>query len=346
MGGNDSGEDRGTGHDGSPRSPLVSVLAAGGTIAMTGNCGRNVQLALTADDVLTAIPSAAERADVTARSIMSVPGPHMDLAHVDQIAHEVETEIQSGADGVVVTQGTDSIEETSFALELMLNTDTPVVVTGAMRSPDASGADGPANLLDAVSAAGAPQARGLGVCVLMDGEIHAPRFVSKSRTNSVGAFDAGPTLLGQVTEGRVIRLATLPRLPQTQWYRGARPAPVALLTAALGDDGALLDYLRWTDYAGLVIAGLGGGHVHPSMTNRIQELAAYLPVLIASRSTAGYTLAETYGYTGGDIHLASLGTLRAGWLNPLKARIALSLLLGSGRSTLELRHFFETVHGG
>lgn len=328
------------------RRPRVSVLAIGGTIAMIGEGGREVRPALTADDLLAPVSGMADVARVDARSVTGMPGPHMDPGLVDRLAGEVEAELDAGADGVVITQGTDTIEETAFALELMLDTDAPVVVTGAMRPPELPGADGPANLLQAVTLAAADEARGLGVCVLMDGRVHAPRFVCKRDTTALSAFDPGPVLPARVIEDRVIRLATLPPLPTTGWSRQGMPAKVALLPATLGEEGELLDHLPQAGYAGVVIAGMGGGHVHPRMAERIGDLAARCPVVIAARTGEGSTLSHTYGYAGGEIHLAALGTIRAGWLSPLKTRIALSLLLGASRTADEIRDFFTAFDGG
>lgn len=327
-------------------APRVAVLAIGGTIAMCGERGRDIRPALAAGDLLTALPAVGDLARISARSVACVPSPHMDLPLIDRLAAEVETELAAGAAGVVVTQGTDTIEESAFALELMLDTDAPVVVTGAMRPPEAEGADGPVNLQQAIALAASREGRGLGVCVLMDGHVHAPRFVVKAHTTTMSAFDPGPVLLARLTEDRISRLATTGPLPATGWSRQAVPAKVALLPAALGEDGELLDHLPATGYAGVVIAGMGGGHVHPSMAERIGKLAARCPVLVAARTGAGSTLAHTYGYPGGEIHLAGLGAIRAGWLSPLKTRIALSLLLGAGRTTAEIRDFFTAFDGG
>jgi len=326
--------------------PRISVLAVGGTIAMTGDEGRGVQPSLDADALLDAVPAIGEIARLQARSVARVPGPHVDLALVDQLAACIEAERHGGADGIVVTHGTDTLEETAFALELMLGEGAPVAVTGAMRTPDAPGADGPANLLHATRFVGSPAAADSGVTVVFDGGVCAARHVTKAHTHSVSAFDPGPVLVARVTERRVTRLASLPPLPGIGWRTGTAPAPVALFTAALGDDGRLLDHLVDAGYAGVVVAGMGGGHVYPGMATRIGELTQRIPVVIASRTGAGSTLAETYGYDGGEAHLARLGAIRAGWLVPLKARVALSLLLAAGHDERSVRQFFAAVDGG
>ena len=324
----------------------VSVLAIGGTIAMTGAHGRAVKPSLSADDVLAAVPAIGEVAQVTARSVASLPGPHLDLALIDRVAQEVEAEFATGADGVVVTQGTDTIEESAFALELMLGAVGPVVVTGAMRPPGTPGADGPINLLQAVEVAASTAAREFGTCVLMDGVVAAPRFVTKAHTTSVHAFDAGPVQPARVIEGRVTPLATLPPLPAVGWRHGMAPGAVALLPATLGDAGALIDCLPRAGYAGLVIAGMGGGHVHPDMVPRSEAFGADHPVVIASRTGGGSTTAQSYGYAGAELDLARVGAIRAGWLSPLKARIALALLLGAGATGAGIRDFYAAVDGG
>ena len=127
--------------------PRISVLSLGGTIAATGNGGSRVVPALTGKDLVSAVPQLADVAEVTASSFRQVPGAHLGLEDLTELVEEIEHLIEEGADGIIVTQGTDTIEETAFVLDLLVNAEVPVVVTGAMRNPSLPGADGPANLL-------------------------------------------------------------------------------------------------------------------------------------------------------------------------------------------------------
>lgn len=330
--------------------PNIAVLCIGGTITMTGEGGAGVLPRLDAAALVRAVPALADIAVVHARTLSVVPSPHMDLETVVAIAGAVTEEAEAGADGVVLTHGTDTIEESAFALDLLLGPGIPVAVTGAMRNPALPGADGPANLLAAVRVAasrkGAGQARGLGVVVVMDDQVHAPRFVRKVHTTSVAAFRSEPLLLGQLTESRLALFADLPALPRIGFEAGHAPAPVALLTAVMGDDGRLADGIVAAGYAGLVVAGMGGGHVPPAMVPRLESLAVRMPVIVATRTGGGATLAQTYAYPGAEIELAERGLIRAGWLPPLKARIALALLLGAGADRAAVRAFFASFGGG
>ncbi|MFC7614216.1 asparaginase [Actinokineospora soli] len=178
----------------------VAILAMGGTIAMVPAPDGGVVPALGAEDLVKALPGLD--VEVTARTVRTLPSPSVGFADLVDLADAVRAEIAAGVDGVVVTHGTDTIEETALFLDLTIPGDTPVVVTGAMRPPGSPGADGPANLYAAVKVATSADARGLGALVVMSDEVHGARFVRKGHTSSTGAFASpgfGP--LGLVVEG-------------------------------------------------------------------------------------------------------------------------------------------------
>jgi L-asparaginase len=259
-----------------------------------------------------------------------VPGAHLTLADVVALAAEIDVELESGADGVVVTQGTDTLEEVAFGLDLLVRSDKPVVVTGAMRAPHLAGADGPANVLAAVQAAASPRLRGVGTVVVLNGEIHAARLVVKGHTQSPDAF-ASPLAgrLGWVAEGTA-RLALTPAArPALGLPRELAPGRVALVTASLGDDGGLLAAAAGGGYDGVVVEALGGGHLPSAMLPAVDAAVRAMPVVLASRAQAGELLRETYGFEGSERDLYARGVLGAGWLNGRKARVLLALLLGA-----------------
>lgn len=313
--------------------PTVLLLALGGTIAMQAGQSQGVVPTLTAEALIAAVPQLADVASVDACSFRQLPGAHLTFDDIETLAQRIELAAARGVRGVVVTQGTDTIEETAFALDCLLHLDMPVVVTGAMRNPAMAGADGPANVLAAMQVAVSDAARSLGCLVTMNDEVHAARFVRKTHTSSTAAFASpGSGPLGWVTEGRV-RIATrVLRLPALPAVGSPRAAKVALLTVALGDDETVARALRICGgIDGLVVQGTGGGHVSPPVAQELQIAAQEMPVVLASRVLGGEVLAQTYGFAGSEIDLLQRGLIRSGWLDGLKARVLLTLLLRRGR---------------
>lgn len=314
-----------------PGGAEIVVLSLGGTIAMTPQRpGAGAVPTLDAADLVAGVPGLADAAELRARSFRRLPGAHLTLSDVVALATEIEAELASGADGVVVTQGTDTLEEVAFGLDLLVRSDKPVVVTGAMRAPHLAGADGPANLLAAVQAAASPQLRDTGAVIVLNGEIHAARLAVKSHTQSPDAFGsplAGP--LGWVAEGTA-RLALRPAArPELGLPSDLEPARVALLTASLGDDGALLAAAARGGFDGIVVEALGGGHLPAAMLEAVDAAVGAMPVVLSSRTQAGEVLRNTYGFDGSERDLRARGVISADWLNGRKARVLLALLLGA-----------------
>lgn len=324
----------------------VAVLALGGTIAMTGDGRNGVVPKLTGEMLVAAVPALAEVARVEARSFRQLPGAHLQFGDLEDLARTIEEMAAAGYRGFVVTQGTDTIEETAFALDRLLAIDAPVVVTGAMRNPTVPGADGPANLLAAVQVAVSEDARGQGCLVVMNDEIHAARFVRKTHTSSPAAFTSPQAgAIGWIVEGRVRFAARVAAAPPVRRSVAARQAKVALLTTVLGDDGALVSAACQAGFDGMVVEATGGGHVSPQVAAALEAAGRQMPVLLASRTGSGETLARTYGFPGAEIDLQRRGLLRAGWLDGLKARVLLTLLLRHGHGPDEIRRAF-TAWGG
>src|SRR5690606_469389 len=168
--------------------PRVHVLALGGTIAMTGPGGHHITPRLGAEELVRAVPGLADVAEVTSEQLRQVPSAALRLSDLLLAARRVRSALDAGVHGVVITQGTDTLEESAFALDLLLEPGAPVVVTGAMRSPNAAGPDGPANLLAAAQTAASHAAHGLGVLVVLDEQVHAASTVRKRRRLRPGAL--------------------------------------------------------------------------------------------------------------------------------------------------------------
>ena len=323
----------------------IALFTLGGTIASTStSTGAGVMPQLTGADLVAAVPG-LERAGVTVgvHDFRQVPSSSLTVDDVLDLVRAIRAEVAAGAGGGVVSQGTDTIEETAFLADLLYAGDVPVVFTGAMRNPTLAGPDGPANLRAAVAVAASPQARGLGCLVVLGDEIHAARFVSKAHTTSVTAFvspPAGP--LGIVAEDRAVVLTRPARWAALPDPRPEPTVRTGLVTMVLGDDGALLEAAAGR-FNGLVVAGFGGGHVPGPMAAMLGDVAARIPVVLASRTGAGMVLAGTYAYPGAELDLRQRGLIGAGFLEPLKARLLLHLLLAGGASRDAIAATFAAV---
>lgn len=322
--------------------PKVAVLSLGGTISSVRGSGPGVVPRLTGKDLVESVPQISGVAEVEAESLRQMPSSDLTVEDLIEVAEEARRRIAGGAHGVVITQGTDSIEETAFAMDLLVEGDAPVVITGAMRNPTLPGADGPANLLGAVRVAASDEVRGLGALVVMNDEIHAARFVRKTHTQSPSTFQspvAGP--LGWLSEG-VVRIAwRIPARHTVEPPPAGAGQQVALLKLAVGDDGRLLSAVREAGYAGLVIEAFGGGHVPSRMVGEVERLASEMPVVLTSRTGSGDVLRNTYGFSGSEMDLLSRGLIWGGVLDGLKARLLLTILLRRGEGPDEIEAAFE-----
>ncbi|MGW0731807.1 asparaginase [Streptomyces sp. NPDC002851] len=326
----------------------VAVYSLGGTIAMTTDPATGgVVPALSARDLLAAVPGLEGRGiGLRVHDFRRMPGASLTFDDLAELSAVIDKTLDAGdIDGVVITQGTDTIEETAFLLDLRHRHDQPVVVTGAMRNPTLAGPDGPANLHAAVIAAAAPQLRGAGVLVVLNDEIHAARHVRKSHTTSPAAFTspaAGP--IGRVAESRVQMAAPFP---------GRKPVPpvlnppthevqVGLYTATLGDDGTLL--AAWDSQCdGLVVAAFGVGHVPQKFVKTLEGLALTIPVVLASRIGSGPVLTSTYGFPGSEKDLLARGLIPAGRLGPYQARLLLHGLLAQNADRNSITDTFAAL---
>ena len=268
--------------------------------------------------------------------LFAKPSASITLHDVQGLADAIAAAFANGDTGAVVSHGTDTIEETAFALSLLLQSDRPVILTGAMRPADATGADGPANLDAAILAAASPDAQGLGPAVLFGDELHAAHLVQKSHSTRPHAFSSAPYgPLGLIVEGRLDIAMTAPRR-HARFRIGARIPAVPILLAGLDLEPETIAAFADAEVGALVIAGAGGGHVSARSVAAIAALAQKLPIILTSRTAMGHTLTRSYGYAGGEIDLARQGVINGGRWRPVQARIATQILLSNGCSASEL----------
>lgn len=319
----------------------VSAFFLGGTIGMAGHQG-GVVSRLTADDLVASVPQLGELdVRLEATTFRSMPSASLSFADLIEL---VETAASRAGDGVVVVQGTDTLEETAYLLDLLWPLDTPVVVTGAMRNPTLAGADGPANLLAAVRVAASPEFRGVGALVAFNDQVHAARFVRKTHSTSTATFaspNAGP--VGILVEGRPVRLVGLARRSVLRPVR-MPDARVPIHLVCLDDDG-LLPPAPGSAYDGLVVAALGVGHVPERLAGPLVDLAASVPVVLTSRTGAGPVLSGTYGFAGSETYLLSHGLVGGGLLDPAKARVLLKVALACNYDLDRIRTTFVEAGG-
>jgi L-asparaginase len=312
--------------------PRVAVVFTGGTISMTVDpeAGGAVPT-LGGAELLAAVPGLGKRAEIVPIDLGRTPASHFSFADVLRIRGVIDDALADPAvNGVVVVQGTDTLEETAFAWDLCHADARPVVVTGAMRNASQADWDGPANLAGAVRIATSEQARGAGVVVALGGRIHAADAVAKRHTSAVAAFATREGLpLGSFGPAgvRLRRRGPRRRLPATP---GAAVLPIPIVVAALETDGAQVDAAVRDGARGVVVAATGSGNTHPDLLRSATEaMAAGVPVALASRTGAG-PVGPFYAFPGGGATWARAGVLLAGGLTPVQARVALALGLGAG----------------
>ena len=325
-----------------PSPTSIMVLALGGTIAMQQHSGGGGATLSGDEGTAPALPPVPGLA-LMQRRIADVPSASVQPRHLQDALAAAREAVDAGAAGIVLTHGTDTLEETAFLLSLWWEREQPLVLTGAMRPANAPGADGPANVLDALHTAAWPAARGLGVLVVLDGQVHLPDRVTKASSRSVGAFASEPGGPLALLDGPQLRLLHRPPTA-TAPQGGALPQTlprVPILTAGLGEDLELLEVMPEGTLDGLVIAGVGMGHVAESAMPRIRRLLdSGVPVVVATRIPSGGTSTHHYAYPGSEVDLLEAGAVMAGLLSPQKARLLLQVLLASGEAPAGIRERF------
>jgi L-asparaginase len=321
---------------------MIVIVFTGGTISMRHDSALGGAVpALSGRDILAAARGVEAVADVEVDDFGSFPGPHMSPTRMWALrARVLEHLDREDIEGVVITHGTDTLEESAYLLARSSITEKPIVFTGAMRAASDLGWDGPANLIAAVRTAASRQACGQGVLVVMGERIFAGADVTKAHTHMLDAFESpglGP--LGVVDDSRVVFRRETPAT-RTVVMAEKLAEPVDIIYTCTGADSRLLDASR-RDGLGVVVAALGRGNVPPDMVPGLERwISEEKPVVVASRAQRG-RVGHTYGYPGGGRRLFEMGAIFAGSRRPQQARIDLMLGLGADLDSAGLRELFD-----
>jgi L-asparaginase len=321
---------------------MIVLLFTGGTISMRHDPASGGAVpSLSGRDILALAPAIEKIADIEIVDFGAHPGPHMTTERMWALRNAIAVQLaRPEVQGIVVTHGTDSLEESAYLVARSLAATKPIVFTGAMRTSSDLGWDGPANLGAAVRVAATEETRRFGVLVAMCDRLFSALDVTKAHTHAVDAFESpglGP--LGVVDDGQVVFRRALPDVP-TPLAPDALGGPVDIVYAWAGADSRLLDASR-REAQGVVVAAMGRGNVPPAMIDGIDRWHDEgKPVVIASRVQRG-RVGRTYGYPGGARRLHEKGAILAGSRRPQQARIDLMLALGARLTRDALREMFE-----
>lgn len=320
----------------------VAIVFTGGTISMKVDERLKSAIPAMSDREIISMVSGIEKiAEVETHHFGSFPGPHMDVDRMFELAETVREHLdRDEITGVVVTHGTDCLEETAYLLDMIIDSKKPVVLTGAMRNGSELGYDGPANLSAAICTVCSAESDDQGVLVVMNNQVYGADEVSKIHTMALDTFnspDFGP--LGLVDGDQVIYYRQ--RKSRSKAIEATETKKVGLIKSVAGDDSAMIRFMLESGYEGIVIEAMGRGNVPPGMVDGISEaLGKQIPVVIVSRCLKGRVL-DSYGYPGGGRNLRDIGVILGDNLSGQKARLKLMLLLNETNDIEELKRRFE-----
>jgi len=332
---------------------VIGILFTGGTISM--KLDPSVGAAVPAfgpSEIVALVPGLTEVADIETEDFSRLPGPHVTPAEMWRLARRAAAWLdRPDIEGLVITHGTDTIEETAYLLDVVLTSDKPVVLVGAMRTMSDVGWDGPGNLLAAVRVAASPAAHGQGVVVVMDDHILPAREVRKIHTEASASFDTpefGP--LGQVDGHTVIFRRQMSA--RARWRdAGAEPGlrvsrletHVDLLQMYTGMDGGLVEHLAERGARGIAVVAFGRGNVPPAVMPALRRtIDSGILVTVSSRCVAGRVSAR-YGYEGGGLQLTQIGAVLAGDLSGATARLLQMVVMGFAGNVTEAKTLLQQM---
>ncbi|TDX51689.1 asparaginase [Orenia marismortui] len=319
----------------------IKVITTGGTIAM-GEDQNTHQIVpkLSGKDLLNSVPELNNIAELDLIQYSNLDSSQLTPKMILELSKLVKKALASkDISGVLITHGTDTLEETAYLLDLVLDTEKPVVITGALRSFNQLSSDGKANLVQSLQTIIEPHSKNKGVLVVLNNQIHAARFVSKIHTNKLWAFDSINTgSIGSIDHCGVHYFYNLDK--QVTINTEELEDNVQLIKLAIGNDDRLIQASLDYGVKGLVLEAFGLGTLPKSIVSALlRAKKEEIPVVITSRCLEGRVY-NLYGASTGKTNIAETDIIFAGNLNSTKARLVLMLLLGQGLSKNEIRQFF------
>lgn len=299
----------------------ILLINTGGTISMNEDQETGKVIPSTQHPLMEQLKHMANLAEISVENIFNLPSPHITIEHMQQLSQYIKC-CYHNFDGIVITHGTDTLEETAYYLNVTLDLKIPVVLTGAMRSSNEIGADGLANLKSALLVAMNQQTVKQGVVVVMNEEIHSAAFVTKTHTTNLATFQT-PTFgpVGIISKKNVIYFQQV--YPDVTFEVESIDKKVALLKAYAGMTSDIIIATLHCGYDGVVIEGMGAGNMPPATLDAIKALIEQgVPVVMVSRAFNGVT-EDVYDYQGGGRQLKQMGVIYTQGLSGVKARIKL-----------------------
>lgn len=315
----------------------ILVLHTGGTISMQADASGAV--VTSSDNPMNHVSNPLEGTQVHALDFFNLPSPHIKPKHMLALYQKIKEEA-ANYDGVVITHGTDTLEETAYFLDTMEVPHMPIVLTGAMRSSNELGSDGVYNYLSALRVASDDKAADKGVLVVMNDEIHAAKYVTKTHTTNVSTFQTpthGP--LGLIMKHEILYFKTAE--PRVRFDLNHIQGLVPIISAYAGMTDELIDMLDLDQLDGLIIQAFGAGNIPKETAEKLESLLQKgIPVALVSRCFNG--IAEpVYAYQGGGVQLQKAGVFFVKELNAQKARLKLLIALNAGLTGQALKDYME-----
>jgi len=323
--------------------PVVKMIATGGTIAMKIDPVKNAPVpAISGEDLVATVPEIAKVAKIEVLNLANVPSDYMDPALWVKLQKAVvEALARPEVAGVIVSHGTDTLEETAYFLDLTVNSDKPIVLIGAQRNASEKDFDGPRNILNAARICVSPDARGKGAMIALNNQINAAREVTKTHTSDVETFKSGDFgFLGNVDNDRVIFYRASLRRQHVPLTQDNLPY-VEIVSMYGGADGAMIRAAVAAGAKAIVVQGLGWGNMNIPMFEAVQEAIAKKVVVVVSTRVQNGRVLPVYGFKGGGKTLKEAGAVMADNLSPQKARILTMLLLQTRVKPEEMQKYFD-----